>query len=182
MEQKINYEIRRNKRSKNIRLSIYPTGRIVVSAPTLLPKFLIDVFVSSKKDWIKKKLECVTKRLLISPKIFTQKDFIDNKKKSLDLVKLKLIKFNQYYQFSYNTVTVRNQKTRWGSCSSKKNLNFNYKILFLQEELQDYIIVHELCHLKEMNHSKRFWSLVAETLPNYSNLRKKLRQQEITLV
>lgn len=181
MEKKVEYEIRRNKRSKNIKLSIYSTGRIVVSAPILLPKFLIDAFVNSKQDWIVKKLESVTKKLLNSPKIFTQKDFIDNKKKALELVKLKLIKFNQYYQFDYNTVIVRDQKTRWGSCSSKRNLNFNYKILFLREELQDYIVVHELCHLREMNHSSRFWDLVANTLPNYKLLRKELRDQEIRL-
>ena len=83
--------------------------------------------------------------------------------------------YNEIYQFSYNKIYIKNQKTRWGSCSGKKNLSFNYRILFLPKKLQDYIIVHELCHLKELNHSKRFWSLVARVFPDYQNIRNELR-------
>jgi predicted metal-dependent hydrolase len=83
--------------------------------------------------------------------------------------------YNQYYGFKYNKINIKNQKTRWGSCSKKGNLNFNYKILFLSAETRDYIVVHELCHLKEFNHSKKFWNLVAETIPNYLQIRKNLK-------
>jgi len=181
MIKNIEYEIRRNKRAKNIKLSIYPIGRIIVSAPTIVPKFIIDTFVNSKKDWIIKQLDKIGKNQSKDLRKFSKKNFIRNKEKVLELTKSKLVEFNKYYKFNYNKVTVRDQKTRWGSCSSKGNLNFNYKILFLKEELQDYIIVHELCHLKEMNHSSRFWSLVAKTLPNYKLLRQELRDQEIRL-
>jgi predicted metal-dependent hydrolase len=78
--------------------------------------------------------------------------------------------------FEYSKVRVKRQKTRWGSCSSNGNLNFNFKLLKLRKELIDYVIVHELCHLKEMNHSPRFWSLVEEIIPNYKELRKELRR------
>lgn len=91
------------------------------------------------------------------------------------LVHRKLRYWNSFYGFQYNRVAIRSQKTRWGSCSDKGNLNFNYKILFLPEELQDYLIVHELCHLEELNHSQQFWEKVGETIPNYKVLRKKLR-------
>ncbi len=75
--------------------------------------------------------------------------------------------FNKKYGFHYNKINVKNQKTRWGSCSKKRNLNFNYKILFLPEKARDYIIVHELCHLRELNHSRNFWGLVAKIFPEW---------------
>lgn len=82
--------------------------------------------------------------------------------------------FNKFYQLSYKRVFIRSQKTRWGSCSSEHNLNFNYRIIYLSPELQDYLIVHELCHLKYFNHGPQFWSLVSETLPNYKELKAQL--------
>jgi predicted metal-dependent hydrolase len=91
------------------------------------------------------------------------------------LIEEKISYFNQFYQFEYKRIAIRNQKTRWGSCSSKKNINFNYKIIFLSDELQNYIVVHELCHLKELNHSKRFWALVEQSIPNHAVLRSQLK-------
>jgi len=82
---------------------------------------------------------------------------------------------NAYYQLDFRGVFVRNQKTRWGSCSSRKNLMFNYRIAYLPEHLRAYVIVHELCHLKELNHGKKFWALIAETIPHYQHCRRELR-------
>lgn len=84
--------------------------------------------------------------------------------------------FNNYYQLPYNRIAIRNQRTCWGSCSEYKNLNFNYKLLFLPPHLMDYVVVHELCHLAELNHSTRFWSLVGETLPDYKERRSALKK------
>ena len=75
--------------------------------------------------------------------------------------------WNQFYNFKYGTVKIKSQTTRWGSCSSKGNLNINYRIVLLPEHLADYLIVHELCHLEEFNHSQKFWNLVSKTIPDH---------------
>lgn len=87
---------------------------------------------------------------------------------------------NQHYGFTYKRIAIRNQSRRWGSCSSLGNLNFNYKLILLPEHLSDYIVVHELCHLGELNHGPDFWSLVADTLPTYKHLQDELRWIERT--
>lgn len=84
--------------------------------------------------------------------------------------------WNQHYNFSYNRVAIKNQRRCWGSCSEKGNLNFNYRIIFLPETLMDYIIVHELCHLAELNHSRIFWNHVEKALPDYKTHRSHLRR------
>ena len=77
---------------------------------------------------------------------------------------------------------VRYAKTRWGSCNARGHLSFNSRIAMLSPEVAEYIVVHELCHLKQMNHSKAFWDEVAMALPNWSALRRKLRLEERTAV
>ena len=77
--------------------------------------------------------------------------------------------------FDYRKLTVRSQKTRWGSCSQDKNINLNSKLLFFNEQIVRYVIIHELCHTIEMNHSKRFWALVKDCDPNYQKNRKLLK-------
>jgi predicted metal-dependent hydrolase len=99
----------------------------------------------------------------------------------LIIAKAKVKQWNLYYNFSHRKISVKNQKTRWGSCSKKGNLNFNYKIVHLPENLVNYLVVHELCHLKEFNHSKNFWSLVGQTVPDYKKLRRELRSFGVSL-
>ncbi len=92
------------------------------------------------------------------------------------IVHERLAHFSRHYGFIYNKVFIRNTRTRWGSCSSRGNLGFNYRVAKLPPELQSYIVVHELCHLKEFNHSPAFWALVAEQVPNWKVLRSRLRK------
>ncbi len=105
-----------------------------------------------------------------------RKQYLEHKEAARALVHERLSHFNAYYNFEYNTVSIKNMRSRWGSCSSKKNLNFNYKLLFLKPDERDYVIVHELCHLQEMNHGPNFWALVAEQSPEWQKHRKAIRK------
>jgi predicted metal-dependent hydrolase len=95
------------------------------------------------------------------------------------LVEERLVHFNRHYGYVYHKVFIRNTRTRWGSCSSRGNLGFNYRIVRLSPPLVDYIVVHELCHLKEFNHSPRFWALVAECIPQWKLYRRELRKHRL---
>lgn len=103
-------------------------------------------------------------------------EYKKHKEQSRALVSRKIAEFNSLYNFNFNRVAIRNQRSRWGSCSKRGNLNFNYKLLLIPDHLADYVIVHELCHLGEFNHSKDFWNLVAQTIPDYVARRKQLRK------
>ena len=105
-----------------------------------------------------------------------KKEYLENKDKALSLALLRLEHFNKIYEVKIGKVNIKNQKTRWGSCSRKGNINFNYKIALLPDRLADYIIVHELCHLKEFNHSRKFWNLVALTIPDWRERRGELKK------
>lgn len=109
------------------------------------------------------------------------KHYLAHKEAARTLVHERLAHYNAHYQLQYNRVAIRNQRRCWGSCSSLQNLNFNYRILFLPEHLQDYLVVHELCHLVEMNHGPQFWALVAEQVPAYQTARRELRAHELRL-
>lgn len=98
------------------------------------------------------------------------------------LVENRLSIINKFYNYNINRIAIKNTKTRWGSCSSKGNLNFNYKIIYLESKFVDYLIVHELCHLGEMNHSKRFWALVEKTIPDYIKINKQLKKIHIKFI
>jgi predicted metal-dependent hydrolase len=102
--------------------------------------------------------------------------YLLHKERARRLIAEKLKRFNLHYQFAWSRVSVRNQRSRWGSCSMKGGLNFSYRIIFLSETLQDYLIVHELCHLKEFTHSKSFYALVAETIPDWRHRRRELKK------
>lgn len=118
--------------------------------------------------------------LLIFKKLFrprlTRQHYLKHKEAARILAHARLGHFNARYGFAYNRVSIKDTKGRWGSCSSKRNLNFSYKILFLSPEECDYVIVHELCHLKEMNHGPEFWRLVAEAVPDWQKHRASIRR------
>lgn len=110
------------------------------------------------------------------PRRRSKSNYLKHKEQARALAHHKVAHFNTIYNFPINRIAIRNQKTRWGSCSRNGNLNFNYKIALIPEPLADYIVVHEICHLGEFNHSKNFWDLVARTIPDWKKKREELRR------
>lgn len=103
------------------------------------------------------------------------------KSKASEVIHDRLGVYSEHYGLSYKKVTFRNQKTRWGSCSSAKNLNFNWRLIMAPIEIIDYVVIHELCHLKYMNHSPAFWGLVGEAVKDYKERRKWLKENSYLL-
>ena len=174
-DQKINYQLRSSHRALSMRLAIYGDGSVIVTKPYRLNENIVEHFLKQKINWIIEKIANVSKLKNLHAGRDNQKHYLANKEAALKLIQEKLDKQNKFYQLEYNRVSVRNQITRWGSCSKSRNLNFNYKILFLRSDLADYIIVHELCHLKEFNHSANFWALVAKNIPDFKVKRQELK-------
>ena len=171
----IEYTLKKVKGSRSVRLAVYQDGRFVVTAPKWYPLYTINNFIEEKAQWIFDKVKDVDFDLLNEKKEAEKADYKKSVKLARVVIKSRLEFFNRYYKFSYKRVAIKNQRTCWGSCSQDANLNFNYNIINLPEEVRDYVIVHELCHLKELNHSSDFWRLVAQTVPNYRELRRELK-------
>lgn len=173
----ISYEIKQSKKNRRVKLCVFCGGNLVVSAPQGINFKRIEEFILEKAEWVLEKIKIMEKKDF-NPVFhnFSKREYEKFKNQALILAKRKAEELNKYYGLSYNKISIRNSRSRWGSCSEKKNLNFNYKIIFLPEDLLNYIIVHELCHLREMNHSKRFWNLVEKTVPDYKEARKKMRK------
>lgn len=174
--QELIFNIKRRARLRYVRLSIDRTGTLTLTAPKSYPFFLLKLFVTNKWSWILEKSEQKKNSQSLLAIKHTKAEINHYKKLTKNLVLERLEYYRQFYTFSFKNISVRDQKSRWGSCSSRGNLNFNYRLSLLPPELADYIIVHELCHLKEMNHSRNFWQLVAKAVPNYKQLKKELKK------
>jgi len=178
----LKYTIKKSRRAKRMRISVNCLGEVKVIAPVALNIGFVEKFVEKQKEWIKSKVDYYKNHPVksffqkIALSKHTKKEFKENKEKISAIIKEKIDYFNNHYNFAFNRIFIKNQKSRWGSCSKTGNLNFNYKMNFLPEKFQDYIIVHELCHLKEFNHSANFWNLVAEKIPDYKEIRQNLRR------
>jgi hypothetical protein len=175
------YFLKRSVRSRNVRLSVGAGGVVKVTAPRRTSLSFINAFILKKRDWILRQVEYFKK---FPERKFSaaaeKKCFAENKSRAKVFAEMKVSEWNQHYKFSFNKISIRNSRSRWGSCSSRGTLCFNYKIIFLPEHLADYLVAHELCHLKERNHGKSFWALVAESVPDYVLCREGLRDFERT--
>jgi hypothetical protein len=171
----IKYSVRVSRRAKRMRIAVYSDSSVILTLPFGFRGVGAEKFIKQKFPWIKKSLDYFHRHPKAVVVKSPRRDYLANRKAALELAKNKVEQWSKFYGFGYNRVNIKNQKTRWGSCSKKGNLNFNYKIIQLPEKLVDYLVVHELCHLKEFNHSKNFWELVARALPDYKAMRKQLR-------
>ena len=173
---KVTYTLCKNRRARRMRLAVYCDGAIVVTTPFDLKENIAERFIREKTEWLFAKI-AYFKQFKGKPAArYSLADYLKYKDKAFEWATERVDYFNKTHKYDFNTISIKNQKTRWGSCSKKGNLNFNYKLFFLPEKVRDYIIVHELCHLKEFNHSRKFWSLVAKTIPDHAGLRSELKK------
>lgn len=171
------FEVKESVRARSARITVHPDGRVVVTKPKRVSEAQIQKFVESHRDWIERRQKSFLRRgapvALPMPRR-NSKAYKELRARARALARERLEYFNTFYNFSYTTISIRDQKTRWGSCSKAGSLSFNLRIALLPSELTDYVVVHELCHTKEHNHSEKFWAQVERTLPNWKLLRKKL--------
>jgi predicted metal-dependent hydrolase len=170
------YELRKNRRSRYMRLTISSEAKVRITLPWGVSESAAERFLLEKSEWLLEKLAYFKNKESSILPLATRADYLKNKELAREIAEQKLKYFNTFYNFSWNRIAIRNQKTRWGSCSKNGNLNFSYRIIYLGEKMCDYIIVHELCHLKEFNHSENFWDLVAETIPEYKKIRREIKK------
>ena len=175
-----NFELIRSAR-RTIAIQI-KSGRVIVRAPLRMSKAEIERFVASKADWINKHLEVAKQRQSVSVQPFTAAEIQQLADAALQDIPQRVRKYAALIGVTVGRLTIRNQKTRWGSCSSKGNLNFNCLLMLCPEEVRDYVVVHELCHRKELNHSTRFWNEVARVMPDYAQHRKWLKENGGSLI
>lgn len=181
-EKEIIYTFKQSRRAwRYMRVSIDINGNVIVTAPHRIHESVVEQFIISKSSWILEKLAYTISLGRASVTQISRQDYMRHKISARVLAEKRLKVFNASYGLSYGRITIRNQVTRWGSCSRGGNLNFNYRIELLPSHLSDYIIVHELCHVAELNHSQKFWDLVAKTIPYYTEARKELRQHRIIM-
>lgn len=173
----ITYQWIRSRR-KAIAIQIDREGQVIVRTPYGITKRQVEEFLDEKKDWILQTRQRVEKRkteqIPISEEV--RREGIERAKR---IFPERTAYFAKRMGVDYGRITIREQKTRWGSCSSKGNLNFNWKLVLLDPELLDYVVVHELAHRREMNHSAAFWKVVETELPDYWERRARLKECRI---
>ena len=173
----ITYQWIRSRR-KTIAIQIDREGQVIVRTPYGITKRQVEEFLDEKKDWILQTRQRVEKRkteqIPISEEV--RREGIERAKR---IFSERTAYFAKRMGVDYGRITIREQKTRWGSCSSKGNLNFNWKLVLLDPELLDYVVVHELAHRREMNHSAAFWKVVEAELPDYWERRARLKECRI---
>lgn len=175
-DEKIFMNIIRSKR-KTLAIEITRDANVLVRAPYRMKNGDIQRFVEEKREWIEKSLQQVREIQQKSPiDPFTIEEIKQLAEKARKRIPPKVAHYASIIGVTYGRITIRNQKTRWGSCSGKGNLNFNCLLMLAPEEVLDYVVVHELCHRKEMNHSKRFWNEVERILPDYKKHRNWLKE------
>ncbi len=174
----MNVKIIRSNR-KTIAIQITQDLSVIVRAPYYVSQKEIDRVLNEKEFWILKNIEEIKKNRVGDPEELTRAQIDELADRALEYIPKRVIFFSMQMKVYFGNVTIRNQKTRWGSCSSKGNLNFNCQLMRMPPEVIDYVVVHELCHLKEMNHSKAFWEEVEKVMPDYQKHRDYLKKQRI---
>ncbi|MCA9364278.1 MAG: DUF45 domain-containing protein [Candidatus Moranbacteria bacterium] len=171
---------RRHPRARSYTLSIRPDGAVLLTMPQRGSVRFAQKFVREKHAWIFRQLvhssrESQTEGLF---RKYSATDYIRFRNRARAVLFRDVSLVNRLYQFSVGDISVRNQRSRWGSCSQNGDLSFNFRTYFLPEQLRQYIVAHELCHIAQPNHSSDFWDLVARFVPEHRLIRRQLRSFE----
>ena len=162
---------------RTLSLEIRKDGGLRIRAPYRMPERDIRRFIQKNLNWIVKKMDQTDRQLHMQEEIipFTEKEIrVLTEQARRELIPRAAV-YAKRMGVTYGRITIRHQKTRWGSCSAQGNLNFNCLLMLAPREVQDYVLVHELAHRREMNHSPRFWKIVEEQIPEYKERRRWLR-------
>ena len=174
MAQPFSYEIIYSSR-KSLAVQITVEGAVKVRAPRGYPAASIEAFLKEKEPWILKHIDRARQNCPKSPPPLSDYD----RNRYIQTARSVFTQKTAYYAaimgVTYGRISIREQKTRWGSCSSKGDLNFNWRLIFAPGDVLDYIVVHELAHRREMNHSSAFYAIVGSILPDYKKQQKWLR-------
>jgi predicted metal-dependent hydrolase len=177
MENEISYILVRAKR-KSLRISINKQGQVVVNAPFFLPQVAIDLFLRERATWISSSQLKISRQTQV-PKAANVQELSRHKLVAKRKILERIDFYNQGKRFFIKNISIKNMTSRWGSCSAQANLNFNYRLIYLPDDLLDYVVVHELCHLIEHNHGKSFWFEVSKIMPDYKLLENKLKKYSL---
>lgn len=176
----ISYEIIYSKR-KSVAIQIRPDGQVIVRAPYGCPRSFINSFIHQKADWIVKHSAENKQRYEKQVQLKKDRPTLSDaqRRRYIETARSIFTQKAAYYArlmgVTYGRISIREQKTRWGSCSAKGNLNFNWKLVLMPPEILDYVVVHELAHRLQMNHSAAFWAEVGKILPDYRERRQWLK-------
>lgn len=162
------FKIIRSKR-KTLALQI-KNGELIVRAPLFIFRSTIDRFIEKHESWIQKKLQTCKKR-----RIFSEEEKKSLKIKAKKYIPNRVKELASEHWFEYNNIRITGAEWRWGSCSSKRNLSFSFRLILTPLEVIDYVIIHELSHLKHMNHSRAFWNEVRSMMSDYKEKEKWLK-------
>jgi len=175
----ISYQLVRSAR-KTISIQITPAGEVILRCPKRCSRREAEAFLLSKQDWIQKHRAAIAQRPQLP--VLTGEEIQALAERAATALQEKVRYFAEQIGISYGRITIRSQRTRWGSCSAKGNLNFNCLLSLCPEEVQDYVVIHELCHRKHLNHSGLFWAEVEKHCPNYRSYRKWLKDNGASLI
>lgn len=165
--EKIQYKIIKSK-IKNLYIQI-KNGEVTVKIPMRISKNKGREFVEKKAEWILEKVKEQQKQIQKEEKIEEQ-----DIQRLAEIVEKKIKKYSEKLQIKPNKVRIRDINYAWGSCSSKKNITINSKLAKKEEKVIEYVVLHEMCHLIHMNHSKEFWGLVERNMPEYKKYKNNL--------
>ena len=171
-------------RRRSIALQLKPDGSILVRAPRLLPQWEIRRFVENHRSWIQNQLQkqAAAQELRDAAEPLDERELKALRESARRDLTQRCAFWAERRGVSYGRISIRHQRSRWGSCSSKGNLNFNCLLMLAPESVRDYVVVHELCHRKHMNHSPAFWQMVEQALPDWRSAKVWLKRNGETLM